>query len=448
MLIRDLDISLVKPYERNPRHNDKAIDAVAKSIREFGWNSPIVVDCDNVIVCGHSRWRAAKQLGLATVPVYVADKLTPEQVQAYRIADNKTAELAEWNYDLLPLEIRELQQAEFDLSLLGFDTDELEKMLAGGDDVTEGETDPDAVPELPEVAASRLGEIYRLGRHRLLCGSSTEADDVARLMQDVQAKMLFTSPPYSDMRDYNGGKDLSVENLVGFIGCYAPYTDYQCVNLGLQRRDAEIVEYWNSYIEAARKAGYRMLAWNVWDKGVVGSIGLQKAMFPIRHEWVFVFGTEPFAINRTWEKKAASITTENKRMSVRQKDGTTRYSHKGDMSQPLKAMESILPVMVELGSIRQEHPATFPVGLPLEYLRAMSDQADLVIEPFAGSGSTLIACEQASRSCRAMELDPRYCDVIRRRWAEFTQGENCDWQALTPAMAEETTTTEGANANE
>ena len=108
MLIRDLDISLVKPYERNPRHNDKAIDAVAKSIREFGWNSPIVVDCDNVIVCGHSRWRAAKQLGLATVPVYVADKLTPEQVQAYRIADNKTAELAEWNYDLLPLEIREL----------------------------------------------------------------------------------------------------------------------------------------------------------------------------------------------------------------------------------------------------------------------------------------------------------------------------------------------------
>jgi len=146
------------------------------------------------------------------------------------------------------------------------------------------------------------------------------------------------------------------------------------------------VEYWNSYIEAARKAGYRMLAWNVWDKGVVGSIGLQKAMFPIRHEWVFVFGTEPFAINRTWEKKECNINAKKMRNKVRQKDGTTRFSTVGDTSNPLKAMESVLPVMVELGSIRHEHPATFPVGLPLEYIRAMSHTGDTVIEPFAGSG--------------------------------------------------------------
>ena len=447
MLIRDRDITLIKPYERNPRNNDKAIDAVAKSIQEFGWNSPIVVDRDNVIVCGHSRWRAAQKLGLTTVPVYVADKLTPEQVQAYRIADNKTAELADWNYDLLPLELRALQDAQYDLTLLGFDTDELEKLLAGEDNVFEGETDPDAIPEVPEVAVSCLGEIYQLGNHRLLCGSSTDENDVARLMEGTKAKMLFTSPPYSDMRDYNGGKDLSVENLVSFIGCYLPYTDYQCVNLGLQRRDAEVLEYWNSYIEAARQAGYKMLAWNVWDKGVVGSIGLQKAMFPIRHEWLFVFGTEPFAINRTWEKKECNINAKKIRNKVRQKDGTTRFSTVGDTSNPLKAMESVLPVMVELGSIRHEHPATFPVGLPLEYIRAMSQPSDTVIEPFAGSGSTVIACEQVNRICRAMELDPKYCDVIRRRWAEFVHGEGCDWKSLTPAI-EEGTTNEGVNANE
>jgi site-specific DNA-methyltransferase (adenine-specific) len=447
MLIRDMDITLIKPYERNPRNNDKAIDAVAKSIQEFGWNSPIVVDRDNVIVCGHSRWRAAQKLGLTTVPVYVADKLTPEQVQAYRIADNKTAELADWNYDLLPLELRALQDAQYDLTLLGFDTGELEKLLSGEDNVSEGETDPDAIPAVPEVAASCLGEIYQLGSHRLLCGSSTDENDVARLMEGTKAKMLFTSPPYSDMRDYNGGKDLSVENLVSFIGCYLPYTDYQCVNLGLQRRDAEVLEYWNSYIEAARQAGYKMLAWNVWDKGVVGSIGLQKAMFPIRHEWLFVFGTEPFAINRTWEKKECNINAKKIRNKVRQKDGTTRFSTVGDTSNPLKAMESVLPVMVELGSIRHEHPATFPVGLPLEYIRAMSNQGDTVIEPFAGSGSTVIACEQVNRVCRAMELDPKYCDVIRRRWAEFVHGEGCDWKSLTPAI-EEGTTNEGVNANE
>ena len=252
MLIRDMDITLIKPYERNPRNNDKAIDAVAKSIQEFGWNSPIVVDRDNVIVCGHSRWRAAQKLGLTTVPVYVADKLTPEQVQAYRIADNKTAELADWNYDLLPLELRALQDAQYDLTLLGFDTGELEKLLAGEDNVFEGETDPDAIPAVPEMAASCLGEIYQLGSHRLLCGSSTDENDVARLMEGTKAKMLFTSPPYSDMRDYNGGKDLSVENLVSFIGCYLPYTDYQCVNWGC---NGVTQKSWNTGTVISRQLG-------------------------------------------------------------------------------------------------------------------------------------------------------------------------------------------------
>lgn len=434
--VKYMKVSEIRPYDKNPRNNDDAVASVARSIQEFGWQQPIVVDQDLVIIVGHTRLKAALSLGLTEVPVVIADNLTPEQVQAYRIADNKTSELAEWNYELLPLEIRDLQEANVDLSLLGFDTSELEKLLTSDDvnTVQDGETDPDEIPELPDESVSRPGELYQLGNHLLLCGDSTSQADIARLMAGDRARMLFTSPPYSDMRDYNGGKDLSVGNLVNFIRSYAEYTDYQCVNLGIQRKDGDVSEYWNDYLTTARDSGYKLLAWNVWDKGSAGSIGQQKAMFPIRHEWIFVFGTEPFRINKTWEKKESSINQKKTRNKCRQKDGSTKYTTIGDTSNPFKAMESVISMYAELGAIRHEHPATFPVGLPLEYIKAMSNKGDIIIEPFGGSGSTLIACEQSSRVCRMMELDPKYCDVIRRRWAEFRYGKDCDWQAKTPVI--------------
>ena len=154
MQIQNVPITSVKPYEKNPRFNDDAVDAVAKSIKEFGWQQPIVVDSEMVVIAGHTRLKAAERLGLTEVPVIIADNLTPEQVKAYRIADNKTGEIAEWNYDLLPFEIKDLQDANFDLSLLGFDSDELDKLLNGDTDkqVATGETEPDAVPDAPEVA--------------------------------------------------------------------------------------------------------------------------------------------------------------------------------------------------------------------------------------------------------------------------------------------------------
>ena len=157
-----MNIAEVTPYERNPRNNDQAVEAVAKSIKEFGWRAPLVVDKDHVIICGHTRWKAARQLGLDTVPVHVASDLTPEQIQAYRIADNKTAEIADWNYDLLPLELRELQGAQFDLSLLGFDTSELEELLSTAtDEVAAGETDPDVIGPLAERLQE---EAFRVAR--------------------------------------------------------------------------------------------------------------------------------------------------------------------------------------------------------------------------------------------------------------------------------------------
>jgi site-specific DNA-methyltransferase (adenine-specific) len=193
------NINEIKPYEKNPRINNRAVEAVAKSIKEFGFRQPIVVDSDDVIIVGHTRWKSAKLLGLEKVPVHVATDLSPEQIKAFRIADNKTGEIAEWDYELLPIELSELQGMDFDLSLLGFDASELEKLLNGNEEdvVTDGMTDPNEVPETPEVPISKKDEIYQLGNHRLMCGDSTNPDDVKTLMDGEKADLFWVLPLYS-----------------------------------------------------------------------------------------------------------------------------------------------------------------------------------------------------------------------------------------------------------
>ena len=187
--------SAVKPYPNNPRLNDDAVDAVVASIREFGFRQPIVVDSDGVIIVGHTRWKAAQKLGLEKVPVHVAKDLTPEQIKAYRIADNKTNELAEWNLDLLPIELADLQAANYDLGLLGFDQDELAKLLNG--DLNEGLCDPDDVPAPPDEATTQPGDLWILGDHRLLCGDSSKPADVDRLLDGATIHLVNTDPPYN-----------------------------------------------------------------------------------------------------------------------------------------------------------------------------------------------------------------------------------------------------------
>jgi ParB-like chromosome segregation protein Spo0J len=188
-------IEKVQPYDRNPRVNDDAVDAVATSLAEFGFRQPIVVDGDGVIIVGHTRWKAAKKLGLARVPVHIATDLSADQVRAYRIADNQTATLAEWDFELLPIELKDLQQAEYDLSVLGFDAEELAELLDG--DVAEGLTDPDAVPEPPDAAITQRGDIWVLGDHRLMCGDSSSAADLDRLLDKNEVHLLNTDPPYN-----------------------------------------------------------------------------------------------------------------------------------------------------------------------------------------------------------------------------------------------------------
>lgn len=194
-------ITSIKPYDNNPRHNDGAVDAVANSIKEFGFRQPVVVDGEGVVIVGHTRLKAAQKLGLTEVPVHVANNLTPAQVKAYRIADNQTATIATWDDGLLAQELAALQGEGFDLSLTGFDGDELQSLLAP--EPSSGQGDPDEVPESPAKPITQPGDLWHLGRHRLLCGDATSNDDMARLMDAQHANLLMTDPPYNVA--YTGG---------------------------------------------------------------------------------------------------------------------------------------------------------------------------------------------------------------------------------------------------
>jgi len=416
MYLKTLSLGDIHPYERNPRINDKAVEPVMKSIEKNGYRARIIVDKDGVIIVGHTRYEAMKRLGWTECEVWIADDMTPEQIADYRIRDNLTADFAEWNFSELEAEIEEMD-LDFDMS----EFEGFEDIQGGISTDTPTIEDDEYDEDAPTEQKAKLGQIYQLGQHRLMCGSSTDEDNVAALMIGEHAAMLFTSPPYSDMREYEGGKDLSVDNLAQFIKVYRPYTDYQCVNLGIQRKDNDVYQYWDEYIRIARESGYKMLAWNVWDKGMTGNIGQTSAFFPLRHEWVFVFGTQFYEINLTMEKKPDSITDNPGRKTKRNKDGSCVAHTTGDTSQPYKQMESVLYMHPELSNyVRHLHPATFPVGLPGEYIKAMTQKDDIVIEPFGGSGTTLIACEQTGRKCRIMELEPKYVDVIIARWEKFT----------------------------
>lgn len=195
MRITERKISSVKPYENNPRLNDNAIDAVVASIQEFGFRQPVVVDSEGVIICGHTRYKAAMAMELEKIPVHVATDLTPEQVKAYRIADNKAAELSDWDYDLLPVELADLKEMDFDIDALGFSTDELAKILET--DISDGLTDPDSIPEPPDDPITQPGDLWVLGGHRLLCGDSSLSEDVDRLLDGANIHLVNTDPPYN-----------------------------------------------------------------------------------------------------------------------------------------------------------------------------------------------------------------------------------------------------------
>jgi len=398
-------ISQIKSNPKNPRViKDDKFQKLVKSIKEFPEmldKRPLVCFTDTdgkyVVLGGNMRLKAAKEIGMKELPISLADDWTEEQKNEFLIKDN--VGFGEWNWDEL--------NSDWDTEKLqdwGLDVPDMEGIVL---DAVEDEFD---VPEGGIETDIVLGDLFEIGEHRLLCGDSTDSDAVAKLMDGQKAELLFTSPPYSDMRDYNGEKDLTVSNLVEFITSFYHYCEYQVINLGIQRKDNDINEYWNDYIIKARDNGYKFLSWNVWDKGMAGSIGNQSAFIPICHEWIFVFGKKFKHINRTCER-ATSIKKDRTHRKVRQADGSMKESSVGFQGD-LKEMESIFYSNPELGEIRSLHPATFPVELPSEYIKAMTNDNDIIVEPFTGSGTTMVASHQLKRKCYGMELDPKYCQVI------------------------------------
>ena len=375
MKIENADINTIKPYENNPRKlKDSAIEKVAMSLKEYGFRQPIVVDKDRIIVVGHTRYRASKKLGFKEVPITIADNLTPEQINAYRIADNRTAEESEWDSELLKMEIKELEAKDFKLDLLGFNEDQLNDMLF---EEKQGLTDEDEVPEAPEEPITKLGDIWKLGNHRLMCGDSTKEDDVKKLINNNKIDLIYTDPPYGinekgdrsnrgGLTEGNNLKDFKDDTIQYAVDSYVLCEDI----IKAPRQVWWGGNYYCHYLPLSNN-------WFVWDKRV--------------------------------EEKQKDTQSDCELAWVKSKWSSVRiFRHlwKGMMKGSEHGQKRI-------------HPTQKPVALAewsFDYFR----EFDSVLDLFGGSGSTLIASEKKNKICYMMEFEPHYVDVIIKRWENFT----------------------------
>ncbi len=387
MIVTDMAVESLVPYARNPRNNTAAIDAVKASIAEFGFRQPIVVDEKMVVIVGHTRLEAAKQLGLKTVPVHVAEGLTPAQAKAYRLMDNRSHENAEWDDELLRLEFGDLKLDDFDLALTGFESEELDKLL--GAEQIEGLTDTDEAPEVPAEAVSKPGDLWILGDHRVLCGDSPVMSDVEKLMGGHLADMAETDPPYNvdygnSAKDKMRGKDRRILNDALGEGFYQFLYDTG-VNLLMVTKGACYICMSSSELHTLQKAftdaGGKWSTFIIWAKNTftLGRANYQRQYEPILYGW---------------------------------KDGSQHYwcgaRDQGDVW------------FVDKPRVNDLHPTMKPVELVERAITNSSKSRDIVLDLFGGSGTTLIAAERTGRSARLMELDPKYVDVIVQRWQDYT----------------------------
>ncbi len=437
MKIEDLN-----PNPRNPRKiTNEKLDMLKSAVAEFGDLGCVVFNRQTKqLVGGHQRVKVLDQ-----DTEIVLERLFDEPTRTGTVAEGyievdgerfkyrevdwdevreKAANIAankhggEFDLPILSEWLLELDQLNYNMDLTGFTPTELEAVIVPVEKL-EPQADEDDVPGTSTVQArTKLGDVYELGRHRLRCGDCTNMDDMEALFGEETAELCFTSPPYADQREYNGGKELSTEHLATFIRAAFGKAKYFAVNLGYSRKGGEVNPYWEDYLKEAKACGLRFLSWNVWDKGQAGSIGNQSAMFAITHEWIFVFGPEPKELNKTHENKWAG---EVKDSGVRQADGTVKNNGKSVVNafSNMQTVFSHFPYKARNEDLG-DHPAVFPVGLPESYIEAMTSQRDSVYEPFGGSGTTMIAAEKTGRRCFMMELDPKYCDVIVARWEKYT----------------------------
>jgi DNA modification methylase len=383
------------PYARNSRtHNDAQVSQIAASIREFGFTNPILIDAESGIIAGHGRVLAAQKLGMGEVPCIVLDYMTDAQKKAYVITDNKLALNAGWDDELLMLELADLTEMDFDLDVIGFSEEELAGLMGLDAEVVDGLTDEDAVPDAPDEPVAVDGDVWALGNHRLMCGDSTSIDAMEKLVGSHKADMIFTDPPYG--MSYDGGRSIKPGETDGTVKNFGMIKgdDLKGDDLVTLVRDAIASSIactkegaplyacltWRTYaeFEASLDAlGREVKACVVWDKK---SIGLGNSHYRPQHEFIFYCGGQ-------WH---------------------------GDKSQ------SDVWHMGRGNTGAYVHPTQKPVELIERALGNSSKSGDVVIDCFGGSGSTLIACEKLHRHARLMELDPKYCDVIIKRWQDFT----------------------------
>ena len=377
----------VIPYARNPRLNADAVSGVAGSLKEFGWRQPIVVDDKMVVLVGHTRLLAAQQLGLQKVPVHIARGLTPQQARAYRLADNRLGENAKWDNPMLGLELSELSLEGFDVSLTGFTTDEVATLTNPEGGILEG-ADVDEVPPVPSQPITKPGDLIILGRHRLLCGDATSVRDMARLLDGASVDLCLTDPPYC-----SGGFQESGRSM-GSVGTSAVHK--QIANDRLSTRGYQALlkqafsnsgapflyaftdwRMWVWLFDIAESCGYGVRSMIAWDKGTPG-------------------------MGRGWRSQHELILWACK--------ATTPFD---------KHASGCGNVLSEKRTGNIHHTTEKPVSI-LAALLENTPFAATVIDPFAGSGTTLIASEQCDRTCFASELDAGYCDVIVARWEKAT----------------------------
>ena len=377
MDIINIALKDLKPYENNPRKNDDAVKYVAESIKEFGFKVPIVIDKNNVIVAGHTRYKAAKKLKMSEVPCIIADDLTDEQIKAFRLADNKVAEKAEWDFDLLNAELDDI--IDLDMELFGFE-DALQ------DDAEEAVEDEFEV-ELPAEPKSKLGDIYQLGNNRLMCGDSTVLEDVEKLMGGEQADMLLTDPPYNVNYEGKTKDKLKIKNDQMGNDNFRQFLTDAFSNADMVMKPGAVFYIWHADSEgynfrgACFDAGWTVRQCLIWNKN---SMVMGRQDYQWKHE-PCLYG---------WKEGAGHLlASDRKQTTVINFDKPTR----NDM-----------------------HPTMKPIPLFDYQIKNNTKGGDVVLDLFGGSGTTIMACEQNGRHGYCMEYDPRYVDVIVDRWEKFT----------------------------
>ena len=384
MKIQEIEIEKLIPYARNSRtHSDDQVAQIAASIKEFGWTNPILVDGEAGIIAGHGRLAAARKLGLKKIPVIELSHLSPTQKKALIIADNKLALNAGWDNEMLALEFEELELDGFDLALTGFGEDEIDALKP--EQVTEGLTDEDAVPDVPEEPKTKPGDIYKLGKHRLMCGDSCSITDMEKLCDGQPVDMWLTDPPYNVA--YEGGTGLTIKNDDMGDDQFRQFLRDAYVTADTVMKPGAVFYIWHADSEgynfrgAAKDAGWQVRQCLIWKKS---SLVMGRQDYHWKHE-PCLYG---------WKDGASHLwATDRKQTTILEFDKPSRNG---------------------------EHPTMKPVALFEYQMLNNTKGGDIVLDSFGGSGTTLLAAEKNGRYARLMELDPKYCDVIVKRWEEFT----------------------------